>query len=166
MTNPLHLLYLEFLGFLFSMQPIALRLVCHGVAARSESALHPHGFRPLIQHLTQSASLHTRGLNFLADGQHHAVYVARGACRDVYRIGESIVLKLCTHENESRLETNQREVAAFQATQHLPQTPVFFLLRRLRHCHRQHYAYGMLPACIIRRMVTRPIDAHAFCFTI
>jgi hypothetical protein len=115
--------------FFFFIQPIALRLVCHGDAARSESALHPHSFGPLIQHLTQSASLHTRGLNFLADGQHHAVYVATGACRDVYRIGTpvaSIVLKLCAHENERRLESNQREVAALQATQHLPQTPFLF----------------------------------------
>ena len=61
-------------------------------------------------------------MNFLADGQRDAVYVARGACRDVYRIGESIVLKLCTHENDS----NPQEVAALQATQHLPQTPVLF----------------------------------------
>jgi hypothetical protein len=36
----------------------------------------------------------------------------------------------------------------------------------LRHCYRQHYADGKLFACIIRGMVTRPIDAHAFCFAI
>jgi hypothetical protein len=76
---------------------------------------------PVIQHLTQSASFHIAGLNFLEDGQHEAVYVARGACRDVYRIGKSIVLKLCTHDNDS----NQQEAAALQATQHLPQTQVF-----------------------------------------
>ena len=103
------------------MQQIALRLVCHGDAARCESALHPDSPGPLIQCLTQSASFHTTGLNFLVDGQHEAVYVARGSCRDVYRVGESIVLKLCTHEDDS----NQQEAAALQATQHLPQTPVF-----------------------------------------
>ena len=48
--------------------------------------------------------------------------IARGACRDVYRIGESFVIKLCRHENDS----NPQEVAALQATQHLPQTPRLF----------------------------------------
>jgi hypothetical protein len=104
------------------MQPVTLRLVCHGDAAQWEHALHPHPVGPLIQCLTQSVSFHTTGLNFLVDGEHEAVYVARGACRDVYRIGESIVLKLCTRENDR----NPQEVAALQATQHLPQTPVFF----------------------------------------
>ena len=122
MTNPLRLLYLVVVVFLFFMQPIASRLVCHGDAARWESALHPNSFGPLIQCLTQSASFHTTGLNFLVDGQHEAVYVARGACRDVYRNGESIVLKLCTHDDDN----NQHEADALQATQHLPQTPFFF----------------------------------------
>jgi hypothetical protein len=40
-------------------------------------------------------------LNFLEDGQHEAVYVARGACRDVYRIGETIVLKIFTHDDDN-----------------------------------------------------------------
>ena len=61
-------------------------------------------------------------MNFLVDGQHEAVYVARGACRDVYRIGETIVVKLCTHDDDN----NQHEADALQATQHLPQTLVFF----------------------------------------
>lgn len=105
----------------FFMQPVALRLVCHGDAARCESALHPNS-GPFIQCLTQSASFHTTGLNFLVDGQHEAVYVARGACRDVYRIGKTIVVKLCTHDDDN----NQHESDALQATQHLPQTLVFF----------------------------------------
>ena len=104
------------------MQPVALRLVCHGDAARFDSPLHPHLIGPLIQHLTQSASFHSAGLNFLEDGQHEAVYVARGACRDVYRIGENFVIKLCRHENDN----NPQEVLALQATQHLPQTPRLF----------------------------------------
>jgi hypothetical protein len=65
---------------------------------------------PVIQHLTQSATFHTAGLNFLEDGQHEAVYVARAACRDAYRIGENFVIKLCRHENDS----NPQEVAAYQ----------------------------------------------------
>ena len=102
------------------MQPVALRLVCHGDAARFDSPLHPHLIGPVIQHLTQSATFHTAGLNFLEDGQHEAVYVARGACRDVYRIGESVVLKLSRRGQES----NWEEAASLQATQHLSQTPV------------------------------------------
>ena len=55
----------------FFMQPVALRLVCHGDAARCESAVYPNS-GPFIQCLTQSASFHTTGLNFLVDGQHEA----------------------------------------------------------------------------------------------
>ena len=103
------------------MQPVASRLVCHGDAARCESAVYPNS-GPFIQCLTQSASFHTTGLNFLVDGQHEAVYVASGDCRDVYRIGETIVVKLCIYDDDN----NQHEADALQATQHLPQTPVFF----------------------------------------
>ena len=113
--EPAQLLYFVFVRLVFFMQPVALRLVCHGDAARCESALYPNS-GPFIQCLTQSASFHTTGLNFLVDGQHEAMYVARGACRDVYRIGGSIVLKLCTQEKDS----NQQEAAALQATLHLP----------------------------------------------
>jgi len=76
--KPLDLLYSVVVVFLFFMQPIALRLVCHGDAARWESAS--------IQHLTHSASFHTSGLNFLADGKHDAVFVAEVRSRDVYRM--------------------------------------------------------------------------------
>ena len=100
--KPLDLLYSVVVVFLFFTQPIALRLVCHGNAARWESAS--------IQQLTHSASFHTSGLNFLADGKHDAVFVARGACRNVYRIGESVVLKLSRRKDES----NWEEAASFR----------------------------------------------------
>ena len=94
------------------MQPIALRLVCHGDAARWESAP--------IQHLTHSASFYSSGLNFLADDKHDAVFAARGACRDVDRIGESVVLKLSRRGHES----NWDEAASLQATQHSSETSI------------------------------------------
>jgi hypothetical protein len=114
--------------FLFFTQPIALRLVCHGDPARSESTLRPRVSGSIIKQLTQSASLFTTGLDCLEDGCHHAVYVGRGARRDVYHIGfdSNMVLKLCTHESERRLQSNQREVTVLLATQRLPQTPVFY----------------------------------------
>jgi hypothetical protein len=118
--KPLDLLYSVVVVFLFFTQPIASRLVCHGDAARWESAS--------IQHLTHSASFHTSGLNFLANGKHDAVFVARGACRDVYRIGGSVVLKLSRRKDKS----NWEEFASLQATQHLSQTPVFLFAG---YCH-------------------------------
>ena len=118
--KPLDLLYSVVVVFLFFMQPIALRLVCHGDAARCESAS--------LQQLTHSASFYTSGLNFLADGKHDAVFVARGACRIVYRIGESVVLKLSTRKEERIWE----EAASLQAMQHLSQTPVFLFTG---YCH-------------------------------
>ena len=102
------------------MQPIASRLVCHGDASRCESAS--------VQQLTHSASFYTSGLNFLADGKHDAVFVASGSCRIVYRIGESVVLKLSTRKEERIWE----EAASLQAIQHLSQTPVFLFAG---YCH-------------------------------
>ena len=99
--------------FIFSsllfMDPIALRLVCHGT--------DEHPLR-----LTRTATLHTQGLDSLVDGTHRAVHVGRDADRDVYRVGESMVLKLCASDKERRSHSNQREAAALQATQHLRQT--------------------------------------------
>ena len=82
----------------------------HGDAAPWDSAR--------IQHLTHSASFHTSGLNFSADGKHDAVFVARGACWDVYRIGENVILKLSRRGHES----NWEEAASLKASQHLSQT--------------------------------------------
>jgi hypothetical protein len=95
------------------MDPIALRLVCHGT--------DEHPLR-----LTRTATLHTQGLDSLVDGTHRAVHVGQDADRDVYRVGESMVLKLCAADKERRSHSNQREAAALQATQHLRQTPRLF----------------------------------------
>ena len=136
--KPLDLLYSVVVVFLFFMQPIALRLVCHGDAARCESAS--------LQQLTHSASFYTSGLNFLADGKHDAVFVARGACRIVYRIGESLVLKLSTYDSERRSESIWEEAASLEATQHLSQTPVFMFAGC---CHIVTDSITLLERCLL-----------------
>ena len=116
--------------FLFSFtvvtQTVALRLVCHGSRAVAFSALQPRQNKSLIPLLTQTATLHSCGLPDLPDGQHDASYEGRGACRDVYRVGEGLVLKLCKIEVDERLQCNQNEAAALLATQLLPQTPLLY----------------------------------------
>ena len=136
--KPLDLLYSVVVVFLFFMQPIALRLVCHGDAARCESAS--------LQQLTHSASFYTSGLNFLADGKHDAVFVARGACRIVYRIGESLVLKLSTYDSERRSVSIWEEAASLEATQHLSQTPVFMFAG---FCHIVTDSITLLERCLL-----------------
>ena len=80
----------------------------------------------MIPSLSQTATLHSCGLPCLDDGLHPAVYEGRGAHRDVYRIGEGFVLKLCTSESEGTQRCNQREADALQATHQLPQTPLLY----------------------------------------
>ena len=99
------------------MQPVALRLVCKDSRAISD-------FMSLIRPLSHTATLHSRGLHCLDDGPHTAVYEGRGAHRDVYRIGEGFVLKLCMSEEEDRHQSNHNEATALQATHQLPQTPL------------------------------------------
>ena len=92
----------------------------------SDSNLHQQGHKSLIHSLSQTATLHCRGLPCLADGSYPAVYEGRGANRDVYRIGECFVLKLCMSESERRHQCNHFEAAALQATHQLPQTPLLY----------------------------------------
>ena len=107
------------------MQPVALRLICNDNRATSESTfLKQNVYKSLISSLSQTATLHCRGLPCLADGSQPAVYEGRGANRDVYRVSEGFVLKLCTSEREARHQCNHREAAALQASHQLPQTPL------------------------------------------
>ena len=107
-------------------QPVALRLVCNGSRATSDSTLRQQGYKSLVHSLSQTATLHSCGLPDLPDGQRDASYEGRGACRDVYRVGEGFVLKLCKIEVEARSQCNQHEAAALLATQLLPQTPLLY----------------------------------------
>ena len=92
----------------------------------SDSNLQQQVYESLISALSQTATLHCRGLPCLDDGPQPAVYEGRGANRDVYRIGEGFVLKLCTSESEERHQCNHSEAAALQATRQLPQTPLLY----------------------------------------
>ena len=88
--------------------------------------MQQQGNTSLIPSLSQTATLHSCGLPCLPDGRHHAAYEGRGAHRDVYRIGEGFVLKLCMSESEERHQCNHHEAAALQATHQLPQTPLLY----------------------------------------
>ena len=115
------------------MQPVALRLVCHGLRAKANSSLQQQGNPSLIQELTELATLYSSGLICLADGERQAVYEGRGGRRDVYRVGETFALKPCATKREQIHNSNQLEAAALQATQHLPQTPILYYKQRNLH---------------------------------
>ena len=102
-------------------QPVALRLVCNGSRASCYS-----NCLSAIPSLSQTATLHSWGLPCVPNGQRDASYEGRGAHRDVYRIGEGFVLKLCTSDSEERHQCNHHEAAALQATRQLPQTPLLY----------------------------------------
>jgi hypothetical protein len=108
------------------MQPVALRLVCYGAAAKANSSLHQQGKPSLIPELSELATLHISGLVYPADGVHEAVYEGRGRHRDVYRVGRNFVLKLLAIETDQIHNNHHREAAALQETRHLPQTPILY----------------------------------------
>ena len=96
------------------MELLTLRLVCQGARAKAISSLPQKSNSSLIQELTETATLYSKGFRCLADGQDQAVYEGRGDHRDVYRVNESWVLKLCTEDGEQLHQSNQLEVAALE----------------------------------------------------
>ena len=103
-----------------------LTLVCDGHRAQADSSLQQRGHLSLIKDLTQTAKVICRNVACLVDGAHDAVYEGRGSYRDVYRIGEGLIMKLIDRARENASKSNAREVEALKATVHLASTPVLF----------------------------------------
>ena len=59
----------------------------------------------------------------MADGERRLVYEGRGARRDVYRVGESLILKLIRPQTELTFRSVENESIALIQTARLPQTP-------------------------------------------
>jgi len=99
------------------MQPplVSLRLVCAGSRAEAGSSLQQQSNKSLIPELTMSATVVSRGVMCLHDGQHDASYEGRGAHRDVYRIG-NVIMKLCTDAKERHTNSNQLEAECLKNT--------------------------------------------------
>ena len=105
------------------MAPVVLTLVCSGHRAQCDSSLQQNSNQSLIKELTETATVVYRGIFCLEDGEHHGVYEGRGAFRDVYRIGEGVIMKLIDRTRERNNGSNAKEVAALQATANLAHTP-------------------------------------------
>ena len=101
----------------------ALRLVCSGDRAHARSSLQQQKFRSLIKQLTEEALLYSQNVPGLADGEHRLVYEGRGARRDVYRVGGTLILKLIRPETEVSFRSMENESRALKQTASLPQTP-------------------------------------------
>ena len=103
-----------------------LTLVCDGHRAQADSSLRQRGHLSLIKDLTQTAKVICRNVACLVDGAHDAVYEGRGSYRDVYRIGEGLIMKLIDRARENASKSNAREVAALRATVNLASTSALF----------------------------------------
>ena len=101
---------------------MSLHLVCDGSRAESGSSLQQQKSKSLIPELTQSATLSSRGVVCLQDGEHEASYIGRSAHRDVYRVGDAI-MKLAAVATDQRLCSNFWEAEALKGTEALEQTP-------------------------------------------
>ena len=91
-----------------------LRLVCSGDRAHARSSLQQRNFRSLIKELTEEAVLRSRSVPGLADGERRLVYEGRGARRDVYRVGESLILKLIRPQTELTFRSMEHESIALR----------------------------------------------------
>ena len=100
-----------------------LRLVCCGFRAQARSSLQQQCFQSLIEELTEEAVLHSKSVPGLEDGAHSLVFEGRGRHRDVYRVGETLVLKLIKPEIESKELSMKQESDVLKNTARLPQTP-------------------------------------------
>ena len=101
---------------------MSLHLVCDGSRAETGSSLQQQKRRSLIRELSQSATLFSRGVVCLQDGEHEASYEGCSAHRDVYRVG-NVTLKLATVATEKQLRSNFLEAEALKGTEALEQTP-------------------------------------------
>ena len=101
----------------------ALRLVCSGNRAHARSSLQQQKFKSPIKQLTEEALLHSQNVPGLVDGERRLVYEGRGARRDVYRVGGTLILKLIRPETEVSFRSMENESIALKQTASLPQTP-------------------------------------------
>jgi len=103
-----------------------LRLVCCGNRAQAGSSLQQQNFKSLIKELTEEAVLHSKSVPGLQDGEHRLVYEGRGCHRDVYRVGETLILKLTRLEIESKERSMEHESDVPKNHVFLPQTPILY----------------------------------------
>ena len=101
---------------------MSLHLVCHGSRAVAGSSLQQQKSMSLIPELSQSATLFSRDVACLQDGEHEASYIGHDAHRDVYRVGD-VIMKLATVATEEQLSSNSLEAEALKGTEALEQTP-------------------------------------------
>ena len=90
--------------------------MCYGSRAQASSSLQQQKFFSLISQLTEEAVLHSKDVPGLEDGERRVVFEGRGAHRDVYRVGSSMVLKLIRPETEEREHSHENEAIALRAT--------------------------------------------------
>jgi hypothetical protein len=92
---------------------MSLHLVCDGSRAESGSSLQQQKRKSLIRELSQSATLFSRDVACLQDGEHEASYIGHDAQRDVYRVGD-VIMKLATVATEEQLSSNSLEAEALK----------------------------------------------------
>jgi hypothetical protein len=92
-----------------------LRLVCCGFRAQARSSLQQQCFQSLIEELTEEAVLHSKSVPGLEDGEHRLVFEGRGRHRDVYRVGETLILKLIRPQTELTQRSMQNESVSLRA---------------------------------------------------
>jgi hypothetical protein len=97
-----------------------LRLVCSGDRAHARSSLQQQKFQSLIKQLTAEALLYSQNVPGLVDGEHKLVYEGRGAHRDVYRVGETLILKLIRRDAELSFRSMENDSIALIQTACLP----------------------------------------------
>ena len=97
--------------------------MCCGYRAQARSSLRQRKSISLIRQLTEEAVLRSTSVPGLSDGERRLVCEGRGARRDVYRVGESLILKLIRPQTELTFRSVENEAIALIQTAHLPQTP-------------------------------------------
>ena len=141
---------------------MSLHLVCDGSRAVSGSSLQQQKRKSLIRDLSQSATLLSKDVGCLQDGEHEASYIGHDAHRDVYRVGD-VIMKLATVATEEQLSSNSLEAEALKGTEDLEHA----LSRAVRYRDQAmsqfscqlHYADCDLHSHDIRRSFSRRVDA-------
>ena len=77
-------------------------------------------FQSLIKQLTAEALLYSQNVPGLVDGERKLVYEGRGAHRDVYRVGETLILKLIRRDTELSFRSVENDSIALIQTACLP----------------------------------------------
>ena len=100
--------------------------MCCGNRAQARSSLQQQNFKSLISELTAEAVLHSKNVPGLDDGERRLVFEGRGAHRDVYRVGSSLILKQFKPQTELTEHSVEYERSALNSTARLPQTPSLY----------------------------------------